>query len=116
MPKVIFSKTLERAPWGTWNEARIVRDSLVEEVARLKQQSGEDILISGSISIAQSLMAERMIDEYRIVLCPIVLGSGRPLFPDNAGPIPMKLISASTLERGAVPLSYSRETPRANNR
>ncbi len=107
VPKVVFSKTLKRAPWGKWNEGRIVRSSAVEEVARLKQQSGRDMLISGSISIAQSLIAESMVDEYRLVLCPVVLGSGRPLFRDNARSILMNLLNASTLDRGAVSLIYS---------
>jgi len=104
--RVVFSKTLEHAPWGKWNEGRIVRDSAVEEVARLKQQPGKDMLISGSISIAQSLIAESMVDEYRLVLCPVVLGSGRPLFRDNAAPSSMRLLSASALDRGAVSLIY----------
>ena len=55
VPKVVFSRTHERAPWGQWNEGRIVRGSAVEEVTRLKQQSGKAMLISGSISLAQSL-------------------------------------------------------------
>lgn len=107
VPKVVFSKTLERAPWGKWNEGRIVRGSAVQEVTRLKRQSGKDMLISGSISIAQSLIAENMIDQYRLVLCPVVLASGRPLFRDNAGSIPMKLLNARTLDRGAMSLIYT---------
>jgi len=107
VPKVVFSKTLKRAPWGTWKHGRIVRGSAVDEVARLKQQSGKDILISGSISIAQSLIAESMVDEYRLVLCPVVLGSGRPLFHEDARSIPMKLLTATTLDRGAVSLIYN---------
>jgi len=107
VPKVVFSKTLERAPWGQWNEGRIVRGSAVEEVARLKQQSGKDMLISGSISLAQSLIDASMVDEYRLVICPLVLGSGRPLFRDNIGSIQLKLVSAKALSRGAVSLIYS---------
>jgi dihydrofolate reductase len=106
VPKVVFSKTLKRAPWGRWHERRIVGGSAVEEVARLREQSGKDMLISGSISIAQSLIAERMVDEYRLVLCPVVLGSGRPLFHDHAELIPLKLLSARRLDRGAVSLIY----------
>jgi dihydrofolate reductase len=109
VPKLVFSKTLERAPWGQWNEARIIRSSAVEEVARLKQQSGKDMLISGSISLAQSLIDEGMVDEYRLVLCPVVLASGRPLFRDNARSIQMKLVNAKTLDRGAVSLIYSQQ-------
>lgn len=75
--KVILSKSLERARWGKWKEGRIVKRGAVEEVASLKQQPGKDILISGSISLAQALMEADAIDEYRLVLCPVVLGSGR---------------------------------------
>jgi dihydrofolate reductase len=107
--KVVFSKTLARAPWGKWGEGQIVRGSAVEEVARLKQQAGKDMLVSGSISIAQALIAEHMVDEYRLVLCPVVLGNGRPLF-SSAESIPMKLLAANRLDRGAVSLSYGKQT------
>jgi dihydrofolate reductase len=106
VPKLVFSKRLEHAPWGTWNQGRIVRERAVEEVTRLKQQSGKDMLISGSITIAQLLIDAGVVDEYRLVLCPVVLGSGRPLFRDNAGSIPMKLVNAVKLDRGAVSLIY----------
>ena len=110
VPKVVFSKTLKNAPWGKWKEGRIVSGSAVEEVAKLKKQSGKDMLISGSITIAQALIAKGMVDEYRLVLCPIALGNGRPLFRDKTGSVPMKLLQASTLDRGAVSLIYG---PRA---
>ena len=107
VPKVVFSKSLDHAPWGKWPEGSIVRGSAVEEVARLKQKSGKDMLISGSISMAQALIGGGLVDEYRLVQCPVVLGSGRQLFRDNARSIPMKLLNASTLDRGAVSLIYS---------
>jgi dihydrofolate reductase len=104
-PKIVCSKTLDRAPWGTWEEARIVKNG-ADEVAKLKQQSGKDMIVWGSISLAQSLINEGLIDEYRLVICPVVLGSGRPLFRDKVAPIDMKLLNATTLERGAVLLKY----------
>jgi dihydrofolate reductase len=64
---------------------------------------------NGNAPIAQSLILENMVDEYRLVLCPVVLGSGRPLFRDNAGSIPMKLLKASTLDR-AVKLNKRTKT------
>ncbi len=105
-PKVVFSKTLERAPWGKWKEGRIVRGDAADEVERLKQQSGKDMLISGSISLAQSLVDRGLVDEYRLVVCPVVLSGGRPFFRDNVGSIPMKLVNAKALDRGAVSLIY----------
>jgi len=106
VPKVVFSKTLDRAPWGNWNEGRIVRGNAVEEVAKLKQDSGKDMLLSGSISLARSFIEQGLVDEYRLVLCPVVLGSGRPLFHANGTSIPMKLLNGKTLDRGAVSLIY----------
>jgi dihydrofolate reductase len=105
-PKVVFSKTLERASWGSWDEARIVKGSAVDEVTRLKGEPGRDMLIWGSISLAQSLMAAKLIDEYRLVLCPVVLGSGKPLFGDELASIPMHLVNVQRLDRGVVSLTY----------
>ena len=107
VPKLVFSKTLQHAPWGKWNEARIARDSAVEEVARLKRQTGKDLLVSGSISVAQALIDANLVDEYRLVLCPVVLGSGRPLFRQTVRGTQMKLVQAKPLNRGAVSLIYS---------
>jgi dihydrofolate reductase len=106
VPKVVFSKTLARAPWGNWNEARIVRGNPADEVATLKQQAGRDMLVSGSITLAQSLIDNGLVDEYRLVICPLVLGDGRPLFRDKVAPILMKLASAKALDRGAVSSVY----------
>jgi dihydrofolate reductase len=105
-PKIVFSRTLDRAPWGTWDEARIVKTSAADEVARLKGQSGKDIVVWGSISLAQSLVNEGLIDEYRLVVCPIVLASGRPLFSDKVAAIDMELLDAKALALGAVSLKY----------
>ena len=107
LKKVVCSKTLERAPWGSWGEATIVRGDVAEEVAKLRTQPGKDILLSGSISLAQALIRKNQIDIYRLVLCPIVLGDGRKLFPNDASK-PLKRRSATALDRGAVSLTYDR--------
>jgi dihydrofolate reductase len=104
--KVVFSKTLDRAPWGNWDDARIVKSSAAHEVARLKRQSGKDMVVWGSISLAQSLINAGLIDEYRLVFCPVVLGNGRPLFGEKVEPLEMKLSNTKTLDRGAVLLEY----------
>jgi dihydrofolate reductase len=110
VPKVVFSKTLERAPWGNWNEARIVRGNALDEVRALKQQAGKDMLVSGSITLAQGLIDSGVVDEYRLVICPVVLGDGRPLFHDKVAPILMKLASTKALDRGAVSSVYRPDT------
>ena len=104
-PKLVFTQTLRHAPWGTWKEARIVRNGAAEEVGKLKRQPGKDIVVWGSISLAQHLIDQGLVDEYRLVMCPIVLGSGRPLFREGA-PLDMKLVASKTLDRGAVALTY----------
>ena len=80
IPKIVFSKTLESAPWGDgsdWEDARIVKTTAVKELAKLKRRPGKNMVIWGSISLAQSLIKADLIDEYRLVICPVVLGSGR---------------------------------------
>jgi dihydrofolate reductase len=105
--KVVFSNTLEHAPWGSWGDATIVRGDVAEEIARLRQTPGKDILVSGSISIVQVLIREDLIDVYRLVLCPTALGGGRTLFPDGwSGTLTLR--AAAALDRGAVSLIHAR--------
>ena len=106
MPKVVLSRTLDRAPWGTWDEARIVTATPADEVARLKRQTGKAIAIWGSITLVQSLIPHGLVDEYRLVICPVVLGGGRRLFNDGIMPISMTLAQINALDRGAVALTY----------
>jgi dihydrofolate reductase len=107
IPKIVFSKTLESAPWGDWEEAKIVKNTAVKEVAKLKRRSGKNMVIWGSISLAQSLINGGLIDEYRLVMCPVVLGKGRPLFLDEVDSFGLKLVEAKTFELGAVQLKYA---------
>lgn len=104
-PKVVFSRTLDRAPWGSWNDAKIVKTAAADEVAALKRQPGNSMILWGSLSLAQSLIDEKLIDEYRLIVCPLVLGSGRPLFSDKRSSIDLDLVSAKMLERAAA-LTY----------
>ena len=104
-PKVVFSRTLDRAPWGTWEAARIVSGVPADEVANLKRQTGRDIAIWGSLSLVQSLIKAGLVDEYRLVVCPVVLEGGRPLFEESPS-IMMTLINVNPLDRGAVALRY----------
>jgi dihydrofolate reductase len=82
-PKVVFSSTLESAPWGSWEPARVVSGSAAEEVRRLKAESGKDMVVWGSLALSDSLMREGLVDEYRLQVCPVVLGRGRRLFEDG---------------------------------
>lgn len=80
IPKIIFSKSMKRAPWGKWPDAMVIHTDAVEALKKLKAQEGKDIVLWGSISLAQAFMKNNLIDEYHLRICPVVLGNGRPLF------------------------------------
>jgi dihydrofolate reductase len=83
-PKVVFSRTLERAPWGDWEEARLVAGPASEEVRRLKDEAGGDMVVWGSLTLAESLERDGLVDEYRLFVCPLVLGQGKRLFGESS--------------------------------
>jgi dihydrofolate reductase len=82
-PKVVFSTTLDRAPWGDWEEARVVSGDASDEVRRLKEEPGKDLVLWGSLSVARSLTRDGLVDEYRLWICPVVLGHGKRVFEDG---------------------------------
>ncbi|HXV57356.1 MAG TPA: dihydrofolate reductase family protein [Gaiellaceae bacterium] len=81
--KVVFSSTLESAPWGSWEPARLVSGSAEDEVRRLKAEPGKDMVVWGSLTLSDSLMRAGLVDEYRLQICPVLLGRGRRLFEDG---------------------------------
>lgn len=104
--KVVFSTTLETADW---NNTRLVTGQVEEEVARLKQQPGEDILVFGSAELSSTLMQHDLIDEYRLCVVPVVLGEGNPLFKTRPERMKMQLVDTRSLETGGVILRYRPE-------
>lgn len=105
VPKIVFSKTLKEAGW---NNTRLVKAHAVEEVARLKQEPGKDLFIFGSANLSSTLMRHGLIDEYRLGLTPIILGSGSPLFKASPNKLNLKLVEARPLKSGCVILRYQR--------
>ncbi len=103
LPKVVFSRTLERVEWAN---TRLVRDDAAAEVARLKGQGEGSTFVFGSADLSASLMRERLFDEYRLALAPVVLGEGKPLFGRGTSPGKLKLLEARSLSSGAVILRY----------
>jgi dihydrofolate reductase len=106
LPKLVFSNTLSEAPWGTWPPARVVRGDAVAEIERLKAQDGRHMVLWGSLSLAQDLMAADLIDEYHLQLCPTLVGGGRPLFPTRAAYTKLERKDVRTYDTGAVFLHY----------
>jgi dihydrofolate reductase len=99
IPKVVFSTTLQRADW---EESRIASGDLAEEIAELKQQPGKDMIAWGGATFAQSLTALGLVDEYRLVLQPVALGDGLPLFNGLTTPLRLELVDAQTYDTGAA--------------
>jgi dihydrofolate reductase len=99
IPKVVFSKTLERADWP---ETRIARGDLSEEIARLKREPGNDLIAYGGATFAQALSRHGLVDEYRLMIQPAALGAGLPLFKDLAAPLHLELVEATTYSTGVA--------------
>lgn len=106
IPKIVFSKTLENAPWGDWEPARIIKNAAAKEVPKLKKKSGKNMVIWGSLSLAQALIKGGLIDEYRMVICPVVLGDGRSLFEGGIDSFGLKLVEVKSFDLGAVQVKY----------
>lgn len=99
IPKVVFSKSLERADW---NNSRLVKRDAVEELKKLKAEGAGDMFIFGSAELSASLMDHGLIDEFRLCIVPVVLGAGTPLFKASEKRTSMKLLHTRTLQTGGV--------------
>ena len=102
-PKIVFSRTLQKVEW---NNSRLIKEFIPDEINKLKEQSGKDLIIFGSADLAASMMKASLIDEYRIMLNPVVLGSGAPLFKGIKDRLDLKLIISKTFRSGNVLLYY----------
>ncbi len=107
IPKVVLSNTLTKASWGSGPDARIVSGDVVEVVRKLKQLKGKDIVVWGSISVAQALMSANLIDEYHLQIIPVRLGAGRLLFPKENQTQELMLTGSKVYdETGVMLLKY----------
>jgi len=105
MPKYVASKTLKKLEW---NNSHLIKGDLAAEVSKLKQQPGHDIVIHGSPTLIRSLLPHDLVDEYRLLVYPIVLGRGKRLF-DEASQAKLKLAESETFSKGVVKLVYRRD-------
>jgi dihydrofolate reductase len=103
MPKVVFSRTLQRADWNT----TVVRDVVVDEILELKAQPGGDMALGGA-DLAATFMRHDLIDEYRLYVHPIVIGRGKRLFQSSEAQITLRLAESRTFGNGVVLLRYQR--------
>jgi dihydrofolate reductase len=105
-PKVVFSRTLNNV---SWENTRLIKGNLADEVRKLKEEPGDHLVIMGSGSIISQLALEKVIDEYQMVVNPIVLGAGRTMFDGGKGKLKLKLTSSRTFHNGNVLLCYQPE-------
>jgi dihydrofolate reductase len=103
LPKIVFSKTLQQVEW---NNSSLVKDNIAQEISKMKQQSGKDMVIFGSGSIVPTFMQYGLIDEYRIIVNPVVLGNGKPLFKGVNDKHNLKLLKTRLFDSGIVILFY----------
>jgi dihydrofolate reductase len=116
IPKAVFTRQASfDAPSSVapgWAEAEVVRGELAAEMMRLKQQPGRDILAHGGADFAQSLAAAGLIDEYRLLVHPVALGKGLPLFGQLAQPLDLELCATTLFRSGVAALVYHPAPPR----
>jgi dihydrofolate reductase len=112
LPKYVVSRTLDKPEWN----AIVLDGNLKDEIVELKQTAGKDILVYGSAQLVNELVRHDLIDDFRIWVFPLVLGSGRRLFEDGVD-ARLRLVDATTFESGAVVLRYepARRTPPASS-
>lgn len=103
LPKYVVSTTLDTAEW---NNSHLIKENVVEEIAKLKQEPGQDILLAGSGQLLHTLLQNNLVDELRIMLHPVVLGSGARLFQDGIDTRVLKLTGTQTFGSGIVILHY----------
>lgn len=106
LKKIVFSKTLKNAEW---NNTTIIRERITDEIIKLKQQPGKDMVIFGSGTLVSELTHLKLIDEYRLIINPVILGNGNPLFKSINERVNLKLINMKILESGSVIIYYQRE-------
>ena len=101
--KIVFSNTLKTADW---NNSRIISGNIVEEIAKLKQADGNDMMILGSGSIVTQFSDAGLIDEFQIMVDPVALGGGTPIFHGMKKKLDLELVASRTFKSGVVLLTY----------
>jgi dihydrofolate reductase len=103
MPKYVVSSTLEDPEW---NNSTVLKGDVVEEVSRLKQEQEGDIVIHGSPQLVQTLIEHDLVDEYRLMVFPVVLGSGKRLFGETTDKKSLRLVDSKVVGDGVAVLIY----------
>jgi dihydrofolate reductase len=108
LPKLVASRTLKQANWGRWDNATVTANP-VQAVRELKAMPGGDMAIYGSGGLVSSLADAGLIDEYRIMMNPVILGEGIPMFRGMQRRVPLRLVSSEVFDKKMVMLTYHPE-------
>lgn len=103
IPKFVFSKTLKSAEW---NNTTLIKENATDKIIKLKEKGERDMYVFGSANLSETFINNNLFDEYRIVIAPVILGSGRPLFRKGISSKNLTFISAQQLLTGGVVLKY----------
>jgi dihydrofolate reductase len=105
-PKYVVSRTLEEPL--EWQNSTLIKGNVAEEVVRLKQQPGKDVSITGSGTLVRSLLQDDLLDELRLMVHPVIVGSGTRLFEDGSDQKALQLVDSKTFSTGVLYLTYQR--------
>lgn len=105
MPKYVVSSSLEEPEW---NNSRVLKGDVAEMVGKLRQEQDGDIVVHGSARLVQTLIEHDLVDELRLMVYPVVLGSGKRLFDDTGGKKPLRLVDSKVVGDGVTILIYER--------
>ena len=102
-PKVVFTKTMDKSPWAN---TVLAKGDLVQEVTQLKEQAGKDLIVYGGATFVSALIKTGLIDEFHLVINPVAIGIGMPIFGELAGKLALTLVKAVPFDFGIVVLHY----------
>ncbi len=105
IPKLVFSSTLNSTEW---NNTTLIKENTSAEISKLKAEGNKDIYVLGSANLSDTFIKENLFDEYRIVIAPVILGNGTPLFKQGTSSINLTLVSTQQLSTGGVVLKYTK--------
>lgn len=108
LPKHVVSTTLQIAEW---NNSAIINANVSEEIKKIKAQSGKNILVWGSHKLVQTLMRDNLVDEYKLYVYPLILGTGKRLFEEGTAGQTLQLINARIFSAGAIAMVYQPQRP-----
>jgi dihydrofolate reductase len=103
MPKFVVSSTLDKAPW---NNSTVLKGDVVEQVSRLREERDGNVVVHGSAQLVQTLIEHDLLDELRLMVFPVVIGSGKRLFGDTTDKKPLQLVDSKTVGEGIAILIY----------